>query len=165
MEYALFSARATRCGGCAAAAGGVSVAVMEQWEFPFVPFVPSVPFQPASGSWLMACGDFFEFSAVSNCPARARSDGVVRWCPRQSHESHKRHNFAFAISVPGSLRFVSPCNGYSVYLDSAAGQPPLWPAWPSLTSFQSSATSAISSYWSAFGQVVSMMVGTGGRTE
>jgi len=36
---------------------GVSVAVMEQSEFPFVPSVPSVPFQPASGPWLMACGD------------------------------------------------------------------------------------------------------------
>lgn len=53
MESALFNAKATRCGGwCVRGLYGF----MEQWESPFV---PSVPFQPASGLWLMACGDFF----------------------------------------------------------------------------------------------------------
>jgi hypothetical protein len=45
----------------------VSVAVMEQSEFPFV---PSVPFQSASGSWLMACGDASGgFTPLLSCPA------------------------------------------------------------------------------------------------
>lgn len=54
----------------------------------------------------------------------------IRWrCPlvpkTKSRNSQNVTILTFAISVPfGSPRFVSPCNGDSVYLDSTAVQPP-----------------------------------------
>ena len=173
MESALFSASATRCGGCAAAAGGVCVAVMEQWEFPFV---PSVSFQPASGPWLRACGDFF---CVFYREQRSRQS-PIRWrCPLvPKAKSRKSQTSQFCVCDFCSFWIAEVCVAVQAFIwraqpggcPAVAHSPinrktPLWPAWPSLTSLQSSATSAISSYWSAFGQVVSMMVGTGGRTE
>jgi hypothetical protein len=194
MDSALLTARAACCGGCAAATGRMcSSRLWNKWNFHlFHLFHSSLLLD--HGRWLRPLGvcraaprehssrnsksstlRFSSFASFVGLPQPF--GGLVHRCPRQSHKNHKRRNFAFCdfSFFFGSLRFVSAV----LWILRSSGRPQpgsrpavlhspisltlFWPRWPSLRS-SGSMRSAELSYLSALGQIVSMIVGTGGFT-